>query len=359
MNDEALTALLYADSDNAPPTQIDLQTVMAVGRRRRRLRRVVLPALALVAVAGLVGGVTVAVDRVVTPSPTTVAALADGPKTLPLDRVLVHLGWIPEHGPFLKRTQVSTTAQAIEVGGYSAAGHAYNDVTIFAAGVVPWQLVAPGNFHAVPKTAPAPSVNGHRALWYLVDGKPTELAWEWAKGSWAVLSRVGNHDANAKKTLSMVAAGVRIDHGTAALCPNAVTLPPTLRLVSYFPADPADPHPACSIELTLGDPSTEPYPTNPRLGDIGIQTLWTGSGVDPSQTYNRTVGGHRAWFGRDKYGFGIELFDVDGYWIYVNVRAQSNGRFTEADADALALAVTTNAAPDDPAQWTDHPVRQR
>jgi hypothetical protein len=338
------TCLLYAASDDAPPSRVDLSAVRRDGRRRRR-RRAVAPVLAATVVAGLAAGALATLAPVgfepVAGSPSVSSDPSPGPSAapseFPVDRQLFALAGYGD---------LSAVALAPGVQQLAYAGPR---IDVFAAGAVPAWDVSDEPYEILA----GPVVNGAPASFLDLtryDGLEG-IAFQWAPGAWGHLRVHGDWD-----DLLAAAASLRTSVADPARFWFTVSPPPRLRLALARPFMGGDEGRLSSLTFTLdGGPL-------PRLGPVEAYVrVSVGQYFDMGDgwpTPNATFGGRPAevevW--GDEYHM-VTLLDQEPYLVEVYVHGSVTDLFTVDDAAALALSVEILGTWEDRAQWTDDPIR--
>jgi hypothetical protein len=365
-DDRDVADLLYAASDHAPPSRVDLDAVVCDGRRRR-WRRVAAPVLAAAAVFAVGVGVVVAAD-IRLPGRSSVPPASSGPDVsatstvapteFPLDRQLFALGHTAGHE--LTAVNLALHMQHLQYGDPLGNGVS---LQVYAAGADAQRLLVEGQYEHVA----APAVNGMPASYlYGSTGEGPRLAgitFRWAASGGALLF----HDPGAgdEAVLVQVAASLRTDVGQPARFGLRVSSPPGLRLVQTTPfALGADgPGLFSGVRFDFGEgsvrePSVDGPTVSVRVDFDDVRWVSEGEPMVP----NTTLGGRPAYVQDDTQGparaYHVWLLDDGRPAVSVSVYGEGAvDRFGPEQANALALSVQALGTWDDRSQWTDDPVR--
>jgi hypothetical protein len=376
--DQALTALMYAETDSAPPPMVDLARVMKDGRRRRFRRRLLPPAVASVMIVALAVGVLAVRGVPMASPPVAPAATATSPsmsrmKSAPATfnplRQSVVAGWVPD-GLIQQPPILSQMAQRIWYSerppeGGNPQGH-WVDVTVYAAGVRPWQL----NSEPMPQPAivPVDPVNGAPAqrLVYEHSGYPDAFAWKWASDAWAVVRVDIGNGSDQQAMERRIAQNVRTDADQPLSLPFTVATPPApLRLV-MVDIEEAGPWFSAMLRFGLHDAVDVDFPIRTQSGTThNYYTLWVSvtrdlPGARRKPEADRTLGGYPAavWgFNGQGYGGNVVLYDVGGYQVNVMVMAEGLPLVGRDKAIELALSVAVLSLPTNRSDWIANPLR--
>jgi hypothetical protein len=191
MDEARVRDLLYRTADTettAPASAVDVAAARAVGRRRRRIRRVYVPWGAPIAAAlaiALIAALVVAASGLHSNGGPVLSRPTVVPRQFNPDRPYVLFGWLPPG---------ASTGAIVE-------GSTSEDFELFGVGEVfihvgVRRYCAPSSAHpdklkvtcdGVPlgqNPTPAHPVNGGQAFW---DG-PSTLVWQYGPGAWALLA---------------------------------------------------------------------------------------------------------------------------------------------------------------------------
>jgi hypothetical protein len=229
MIEDQVRALFTGIADGEPTSsRVDTGLAHRRGRARLRWRRAGLagaPVLAAAAVAAVVLAVGVAPLR---PGPGPAPTEAGAPRQFNPLVPYAAFGWLPPGYPVLLGG--SSRSLALQLAGPSVVKR-------------PWMLdvAAAGSCRLAPEareltcrssplnpgqtwriTAKAPTVHGHRAFWarsrHVNQGY---LVWEYARGGWAVLTKVGPDQPGPARRALAVKIADHVRYGTHAVPPLA------------------------------------------------------------------------------------------------------------------------------------------
>jgi hypothetical protein len=322
MNEESLAGLLWAETDAAPPSGVDLDRVLHDGRRRRRRRALVGPAVvALIAAIVTLGATLVTVGD---PPPGVDPDFAAPTAFDPLELRLA-VGWRP---PTLDAGVLSLGTDRQELSYTDSIERApIVTVTMYAAGRTPWQQDSP----SVVVRAADP-VHRAPARWYGSDGRTDALAWKWARDAWAVvvLDRVADPAGN-RETLRRIANSVGTNLGRSVRPPYIVDfLPGGTRLVG----------------VTFGTYESVGYQAMYRFDDDPDDDILVEVGPpgnDPSP--DRVIGGRPARVEVSPTTYQVRVYQP-GYRVQVVARGVNGPPRVSAEAaNAIALSVRTERSP--------------
>jgi hypothetical protein len=349
-----------------PASSVDIGRAVADGRQRLRRRRLAAAVTVGCAVLGVAVGVTAATGRTyrtsqepattaTPPAKTTAEAPAPAPASFDPLRLRLSTGWVPS-GLERKDPVMATGTQQIlwsEPVAVMQNPQRWVDVTIYAAGIEPWQSSV-----GQRTKEPTDPVNGAQAAW-LVTGAhmPEALAWRWAPNAWAVASVREADESTQRAIARRVAESVRTDGNDPVLLPFTVKRPPApLRLAMI---EPAAQHPQYSVSLrfTLGG---EPMTLLGKDAEnvVTLSVTWVLPGYQNKDKPNRTLDGAKAavHFESKDWG-GITLYR-DGYEVTLGVRTRALRQLIdEATAIAIVTSVTPVGTPTDRTHWTANPLQ--
>jgi len=341
---DGVADLLYAASDDAPPSRVSLDGVLTHGRRRRRRRAVAVPLFAAAAIAALAAGGMVAANLrptglepppgATTPAPTSLVA----PFEFPVDRQLFALGERP--GRLLDEVRLGRTVQELHYGQPDV------KVTVFAAGADgPRQVLTDFLEHR-----DAPSVHGLPATFLYARTSVTGIEFQWAPGAWALIQRAGA-DVDEEQLVEL-AGDLRTDLDEPMLFCFTVSPPQSLHIDWAGQISDSGKVKSSELWLGLGDGTVPaPYTTAFRV------TVSVGD-LDLAVTPNRTIGEYQAFVNDDPTGYYVALFDDHGYSVQVTVAGDNfQELFSAQQANDLALSVRPLGSLTDRSQWTDDPIR--
>ncbi|MFI5956336.1 hypothetical protein [Cryptosporangium sp. NPDC051539] len=343
--DETRTRALLAEisADPSPPTEVDLDRVVVLGRRqRRRTGRWVAAAAAVVVL--VVAGTTVALLR---PDPVRPAPAVTAPAPPPVTaaptsfdplRTLIEPGWLPEELKQVTHT-VSPTRETYEVWGYT-----WGDITI--------DLVVPGTkgpFYGGQTAAPvpAPKVNGVPSTWTAgPKGKSGGgwLTWEWAPGAQAVVRVLGFEDA---RTVAVrVASSTRAGAGKPVTMPFTVRRPTGLTLVHT------------SVARVLGSPEAQ-ISFNGDGGAAHAVTVALAPGPpSPPLDVNATLNGVPVRIEETSLEVTIQRQSgPDVYTVTCQVRKGHSVAEVRAECERVGGSLRPVGSLADDSTWTTTPVR--
>jgi hypothetical protein len=251
MIEDQVRALFTGIADGEPtPSRVDIGLAHRRGRARLRWRRAGLagaPVLAAAAVAAVALAVGAAPSRP-GPGPALVAPAAAPRQFNPLAPYAA-FGWLPSGNPVL--IGGSSQSLAFQVAGPGMAQRPWM-LDVAAAG---YCRLAPAaralTCRVAPRspsqtwriTAPAPPVLGHLAFWAHTGGESQGyLVWRYARGGWAVLTKVSPGPPSPAWRALALKVAVRVRYGAHAAPPLAFPLllfgvPAAWRVgaVSYVP----------------------------------------------------------------------------------------------------------------------------
>jgi len=326
--DDQLTALMYAASDEAPPPRVDLGRAVRDGRRRRRVR--VLGSSAAVVVLALLAGVTLVATRPheapeltpATPAPTTFDPMV----------LRIETGWNPDN--LHERAPRTSTLQQVIAYGDETGIHKQFDLTVYAAGQLPWQLsgMMPKEI-GTPSIVEAAPVHGRPAKRFVFAsgaGSSSGLAWQWADGAWAVARATRGYGGTQEVVERLLADNLRTNVSRPVRLPFRVTapLPDGVRLfLTSGQGQGSDPYGA-QAEMGFSSPSVQAV-----LVDLFVAPATSGRRPQP----NTTLGGHPAYLSWQNYG-DLVIYDLDGFDVQLTMPPEA-GLLTQDQAVALALSV--------------------
>lgn len=328
-----ITTLMYAASENAPASRVDLSQVLRDGHRRRRRRALtpaVTAALVIAIVAGVVAAVTSGPPR---PRPAPAATMQ-----FPLDRQLFALG--ESLGLPLTDVELTPAQQYLSYG----------------SGGIIVEVKAPGSDEPPKGGRAAPSVFGRPAIYvYPRTGGavPAGVAFQWAPGAWALLVHTPEP---GEPDLVTIAESLRTDINEPLRFPFTVNPPPELRVALVARGGPFG-GPA-SIGFRV-DSSPASRPDDLTTDVMVVVSSWSQSppeyaaGALPVQ--NATVGGRPARTYPGSSSYSVTL--LDDHEFMVTVETSDTSRFSIDEVNALALSIRTLGSWDDTAQWTEHPIQ--
>lgn len=351
---------------SAPPSTVDIGRATATGRRTVRLRRVLTGGSAAVAVAAVVGILSIVISggAGVAPRPVPVGPASQTPPPSawpmpeqapaafdPLVRY-AEFGWLPDGVSDLGFTATADSLQlgAVMVPGPGGDGETSPSVQVII--VTAGHGVDPSNYDnpSVPPEGMASGldaepVNDRRATWLgLGDGR-LALRWEYAPGTWAAVI-VSNVD-DMKDVARRVASDVRFATNTPVVLPFRTTaIPLSLPVVSVQVSRNTFGSQWSAI-LQYGSERTQ-YGDRPLTIMAFTSTAETGDGAVISAP-NTTVDGHpaRTSFGLDG-GSGLQLYNVNG--VYLEMQTHSSQATALLDGGLVGLFRGMEIYPD-PANW--------
>ncbi|GEM_PF-5755692 len=372
---QSLTALMYTETDNPPQQRVDIARAVHDGQRRRRRRQVLRTStVAAVVALALAGGALVVssrngAHRPATPANGATAATTTAPPAAPaaFDPLRLHLAadWVPD-GLTAFPPLSSTTAQRLtylKEPAYPANGEPWGSVTVtvYAAGVTPWQL-RPRDGYTLPTRTTAPPVLGRTANWLSHETVAGILAWEWAPGAWAVVEGygplAGADGAPRDATVLRVAQSVRTDVQRPLLVPFTMATPPTpLRLLRIQSTG--------VLEFGAAQTSGLPYPIDPTAtpgapaGGVTVSIHKPEPGEFRKVAPDRVIDGHPAGVEifDQQSGVAVAVYEVDGYTVFVGVSPEAMRYVSVEQAIALAQSVRPLGPPGDESRWTGNPLR--
>jgi hypothetical protein len=242
MENSTVHALLADLADSPPPpSSVDLEAAMAVGRRTLQRRRAVAAgaaALALVAVLGV--SVAVVAGRTASePGPASNTAVpaptmpTSAPAIFDPAQQYAEPGWLPDGG---SRTEVATGRDWLAVmvsypdatpAGVPLGPSYYGPGITLMLTTTGHGIEAAGSVGTVVDVAqmtagaPAPAVNGRPAQW-LTQPSMAVLRWEYAPGAWALVNVTsGLPGLDSRQVAQRVASQVRYDLNRPILLPFA------------------------------------------------------------------------------------------------------------------------------------------
>ncbi len=366
-DENGLADLLYAASQDAPPSRVDLDAVLGDGRRRRWRRAVATPLLVAAVVVGLAAAGFAVMDLRPTSlpvvpghGPTTVAPTeTDAPAAFPLDRQLFALD--ETLGMEFTGLGLAPNRQNLQFG--PALGNGIT-VDVYAAGQPnPW--ASDPAYHRID----APPVDGRPAsfLWQpadpVPDGDPATLegiTFQWAPQAWAaVFHRPAGNDEG---TLLRLAESLRTDLDEPTLFGFTVSRPADLRLVHVQQLIAPDGGQS-QLWFDVGDERAstglrdgEPY----VLVSVDYGTPMESEGV-PMRP-NTTIGGRPAYVREDRRSgttaYVVYLLDEGRPAVGVSLIGDAAvERIGAQQANALAISVEILNPWHDRSQWTENPIR--
>ncbi|TQS46102.1 hypothetical protein [Cryptosporangium phraense] len=223
--DETRTRALLAEisADPAPPTGVDLDRVVALGRRRRHRPRQWVAAAAAAAVVIVTAVVFFRPTPADRPAPVVTAPVA-APTTFNPLRTLIEPGWLPHE--LTQRIRNVT----LQHENYLATGQGSEEITIDLA--VPG-ATSPLYGGAIASPVAGPDVNGAPSTWTAGSsrGGPDSgwLTWDWAPGATAIVRVLGFDDPRAIAV--RVASSLRVGGGKPMAMPFTVARPDGLALI--------------------------------------------------------------------------------------------------------------------------------
>jgi len=322
MNEESLAGLLWAETDAAPPSRVDLDRVVHDGRRRRRRRALVGPVAAALTIALVTLGATLVTvgDPPQGVDPDFAAPTAFDPLQLRLA-----VGWRP---PALDAGVLYVGPDRQELSYTDSIERApVVTVTMYAAGRTPSQLDSP-TFEA----RAADPVHRAPARWYVTRGRTDALAWKWARDAWAVVAYTRVADpAGDRATLRRIANSVGTNLDESVRPPYIVdSLPGGARLV----------------DVMFGTYESVGYQATYRFDDdLGgeIQVQVGPPGNDPSP--DRLMGDRPARVDVTPTSYQVRVYQP-AYRVQVLVRGLAIPPRVPAEAaNAIALSVRTERSP--------------
>jgi hypothetical protein len=227
---QARAWLTSAATTDAPPSTVDVALARRTGRRRlrwRRTGRAGAPALAAIAVVGIIATTTTAPPATTGPRHRVTASALTPPKRFNPLIPAVAWGWLPDGGR-PNAAQLSAY-YAYLVGGRGGNSWSLSAFTQGRCDQTASSLLrllrllrqhrhpqlncdqGQGGGIDIPISAVGPRVGQHRSFWSSGHGY---LAWPYANGSWALLS--GPHTTTDRRA-ARVAASVRFDAATRPL----------------------------------------------------------------------------------------------------------------------------------------------
>jgi hypothetical protein len=347
--DDDIATLLYQETEVAPPSAVDLTRVVRDGRRRRRVRVLVPSAAVAVLVLAVVTTVSTVALRspsapagpapvpAPSPSPTTAAAPAE------LDPLVLRIetGWNPDQLP--ETTPLTSTVE--QVVQYAGSAKMF-DISLYAAGQVPWQLrdVMPSGI-GQPSIVDEPAVRGRPAKRIVFGpgaGSSSGLAWQWADGAWAVARARAGYAAEQEQVERLLAENLRTDVSRPVQLPFRLTapLPPGVRLVeTNGQAGNSDPYGnAAGMGFGSGLTAGREFLPNTAIRPAPVLLAVTVSPVSAVRkpTPNTTVDGHPAYV---SWADGhVSIFGLDGFDVVLTAAPQGLG-LTQEQAVTLARSV--------------------
>lgn len=327
------------EEDPLPPSEVDVDRAIRVGRRRLRTRwvgtGVLVAAVALlVPVLGLPGGSGSSVD------PATSSQRAAETRDFDPMRRVVTVADVP--GIVTDSYTTARRWQRISVrnAGWTGLG----SVTVHAPGR---QAADPEGGVLRPETGtPTEPVDGRPAYWM---SRPSGdlLAWQWTDDAWAFVSYqdVRTEREVDRETARRIALAVRVGDGEPVTVPFTLPRPASYQLVGTT-ADlrpPGDPYVRTGLLFATEDPADEG-----RFVDCLAVAVENGERVASQNGVNQTVDGHPAMVdGRKVTLYGVAAgFAVD-VW---------GGAADAAASLAVARSVRLVPTPDDRSTWTTRPL---
>lgn len=370
MDEERARALLELVADTlVRPEGADIDLARSRGRTRLRWRRACVVGAPALAVVGVFAAAAFGASRPLTTSPVTApskpdrvtAARVAPPKRFSPLIPYVAFGWLPR-GVSLDGGQLAATT------AYLTAGHSSEwALTVYSAGrcnLTSQQVLGQLRKHKKPEltcsvsssggwstrlSSVAKPVHGHLAFW-----TPTGalLAWQYARGSWATLTRPGGHAA--------LGEAVKIaDHIKYAVATRPSIefplqlsgLPPASRVTATYFVAHAGVLRAAQYSLA-GAGSGSPNFT------VGRSTRRSSCYFYAGQSGHRTINGYRVTVNHLKAVRGnppiqqVCAPDADGLMIFISTYG------AHAAPDAIAIfAHHTRLLGTNPKDWTTRPLR--
>ena len=346
----------------APPSTVDIGRAAAAGRRTVRLRRIFTCGSAALAVAAVVGVMSVVISGGggVAPGPAPIGSASQ--TTAPPDRSMpeqaptafdpmvryADLGWMPS-GALDVSFAVTTDSLRLDAT-YPASGkdQGYLSVIIVTSGhgVNP---AATGSYAVPVESMPAgletTPVNDRPAQWSSELGEALVLRWEYAPGAWAVV--VVRNLEDMKDVARQVATEVRFGVDTPVRLPFSTTaLPASLPPVDVQVHQSTDGE-FWSAHVQYGQERSS-YGDRPLTIYAMKSSAESGDGAvigDPTTI----VDGHlaRPMPGVDG-GSGLQLFNVNG--VYLELTTHTLQATAQLQGGLVGLFRSMEIYPD-PATW--------
>jgi hypothetical protein len=368
LSTQTLVTLMYARTDDAPASTVDVARTMVDGLRQRRQRRLV-PVMSAVVVLALAGGVAVAMqphpmtyDRSVPGASPPTKAPAAPDRFDPL-RARLQVGWVPD-GLMSEAPVFATGAQTHR--WWDGSGRPGNelgrwvDVTIYAAQVQPPQL----QFDTAT-TQPAPETQLTDAVW--ISGLApswTILAWRWAPNAWAVVQASESPSGGADKSLvTRVAESVTTDGDEPVRVPFSVANPPSGLALSRVDvplggAGVGDISLAMLEFRTRGQTPIDLSMQQPRDDYVLAYISFHPASYTTKETPNRTIDGRPAsvQFGSSEWGT-VTLYPTPTMEVGIVIQgSEARSLIDEPTAIALARSITVLGDLTDRSSWTTNPL---
>ncbi|GAA0235339.1 hypothetical protein [Cryptosporangium japonicum] len=354
--DEARTRALLSEiaADPEPPEPVDLDRIMAAGRRPRHRAAAWVAAAAVVV---LVIGVVTLVVRPDTgpPVPVTSASATPSPVTPPSEitpptrfdprRLRITPGWLPD-GFVTGEYGAGRTGESFAAWRATSTGSAYRDQTtgllevyLGVRGAAPHHF---GERYAAP--AAGPSINGAPSTWEPGHGGGL-LRWEWAPGAPATIRIMDV--AGARAIAIRFATTLELGSTRPAALPFTTETPPGLTVAgASFVASRYPPQQGLRF---AGDAD----PTD----DVSI-TLISSPGSKGGFENNATVNGRPTQLFADRVKtsilqrYGNDLLEVVCYVRKGQSAAEARTACVRVVETTRVVGVTT-----DPSTWATTPVR--
>ncbi len=346
----------------APPSTVDISRAAANGRRTVRLHRVLTGGSAALAVAAVVGILSVVISggAGVAPGPAPVGSASESPA--PPDRPMpeaaptafdpmvryAELGWVPEGATDIGFTAARDWLSLDVMYPVNGKDPGYVSVVIVTAG----HGVDPARYSdfAVPVASMPPGLEtqpvNDRPAWLSNElGEAHVLRWEYAPGAWAVV--VVRNVEDMKDVARQVATKVRFGVDTPVRLPWHTTALPASFPVRHVQVHQSTDGAHWSATVQYGQERTTygDWPLNITAMKSDAET---GDGAvigDP----NTTVDGHpaRTANGLDG-GTGLQLYNVNG--VYLEMLTHSQQATAQLSSGLVGLFRSMEIYPD-PANW--------
>jgi hypothetical protein len=385
MLEQSLRQLFERMADvESPPGRVTVADVLRQGRirrRRNRIGRAGTPVLAAVAVAAIaLAGTLPSGTAKHSPQPGSYGKFVGG--AFNPSYLTIRFGWLPKGAAL---SGGSTSPAGEEISAYSSRRgqwllDAYaRDICRMAGGQ--FKCSPPGTLPlSVPVSSRGPVLAGHRSFWLQGGGHglqsaPT-LAWEYAKGAWALLQHVrGRNQSDASAIVERIAKGAEFGQRIPlSFASRFTSLPSGWRiLAAYFSAGndspgspPAGVYLAWSykiLKLRTISPSTPVVmgdDTVPGVPLLGISPAFSGSnGCQDTRLKHVTIHGYRFIVSDQKSSahrddYSVRCPDVDGLTVVANeIGAAAHPNWALSPAQVLER---TQLLGPDPADWVTNPL---
>ncbi|HEX6359808.1 hypothetical protein [Actinophytocola sp.] len=325
------------DEDPLPPSRVDIDQAVRIGRRRVRVRWsgaavIVVVVAVLVPVLGLPGNGGSSVG------PATQPELAiDYPEFDPMRRV-VEVGDVRGVEPFSYTTARQWQRVNLQIGKSGFA-----TLTVYAPG----REATDAEGIMQPETGTPGQPVGGRASYWLSRGSNEVLAWQWAAGAWAFINLQSADDGSEpdRDTMRAIAQAVQVHDkaGEQVAMPFTVPLPAPYQLIGTTTQlrSAGDPFVRTGLLFATEDPA------DPDRQYSGVSVhVENGSKMAMHAGANQNVDGHPAMVADQE----VIIFDAaDDFAVDV----EGTG---EADLLPIARGVQLVPAPSDRSTWVTQPV---